>query len=204
MDWNIDTAYRTLRKDPIMKNIIKSTGKIIPETSSNLYKALLTSIVSQQLSVKAADTIWKRVQNLFPNKNPKPELILKISDDQLRAAGLSYQKAGYMKNIARFSIEKSLDYRKLKKLSNEELITYLTEIKGVGRWTVEMILMFSLNRPDVLPVDDLGIQHAFTHFYGLKTKGKMMHAEMEIIALQWAPYRSLACRHLWRAKDEKA
>jgi DNA-3-methyladenine glycosylase II len=201
MTWNIDTGYKTLRKDPVMKSIIKSTGRIHPEASGNLYKALLTSIVSQQLSVKAADTIWGRVQNLFPNKNPKPELILKMDIELLRGAGLSYQKAGYMKNIAQFSIEKSLDYRKLRKLTNEELIAYLTEIKGVGRWTVEMILMFALNRPDVLPLDDLGIQHGFHQFYGLKTTGKKMHAEMEVIALQWAPYRSLACRHLWMAKD---
>ena len=107
MKWSVEDAYRTLRKDPILKKIIKATGKLDPVASKDLYTSLLTSIVSQQLSVKAADTIYSRFILLFPNKIPHPELILKLHDDQLRAVGLSYQKAGYLKNIATFSTGKT-------------------------------------------------------------------------------------------------
>ena len=202
MKWSVEDAYRTLRKDPILKKIIKATGKLDPVASKDLYTSLLTSIVSQQLSVKAADTIYSRFILLFPNKIPHPELILKLHDDQLRAVGLSYQKAGYLKNIATFSKEKTLSYKSLYRKSNDDLIEYLTEIKGVGRWTAEMILMFSLNRADVFPVDDLVIQNAIKKHYNLLSKGKELHKEMNEIAERWQPYRSLACRHLWKFKDE--
>lgn len=202
MKWSVEDAYLTLRKDPILKKIIKATGKLDPVASKDLYTSLLTSIVSQQLSVKAADTIYSRFILLFPNKIPHPELILKLHDDQLRAVGLSYQKAGYLKNIATFSKEKTLSYKSLYRKSNDDLIEYLTEIKGVGRWTAEMILMFSLNRADVFPVDDLVIQNAIKKHYNLLSKGKELHKEMNEIAERWQPYRSLACRHLWKFKDE--
>lgn len=202
MKWSVEDAYLTLRKDPILKKIIKATGKLDPVASKDLYTSLLTSIVSQQLSVKAADTIYSRFILLFPDKIPHPELILKLHDDQLRAVGLSYQKAGYLKNIATFSKEKTLSYKSLYRKSNDDLIEYLTEIKGVGRWTAEMILMFSLNRADVFPVDDLVIQNAIKKHYNLLSKGKELHKEMNEIAERWQPYRSLACRHLWKFKDE--
>ncbi len=202
MKWSTDDAYKLLRKDPVMKKIISVTGKLAPVPSKNLYEALLTSVVSQQLSVKAADTIWSRVVDLFPEGKPHPELLLKVKDDHLRNAGLSYSKAGYLKNIARFSLEQTLEYRKLYRKTNEELIEYLTAIKGVGKWTAEMILMFSLNRPDVFPVDDVGIQQAMKNHYSLKSTGKKLHADMHSVAATWSPYRSLACRHLWRFKDQ--
>lgn len=202
MKWSVEDAYRKLRKDPVLKKIIKATGKLDPVASKDLYTSLLTSIVSQQLSVKAADTIYSRFISLFPDKIPHPELILKLHDDQLRAVGLSYQKAGYLKNIASFSKEKTLSYKSLYRKSNDNLVEYLTEIKGVDRWTAEMILMFSLNRADVFPVDDLVIQNAIKKHYNLLSKGKELHKEMNEIAESWQPYRSLACRHLWKFKDE--
>ncbi len=202
MKWSVEDAYRTLKKDTILKNIIKATGKLEPVASKDLYSSLLTSIVSQQLSVKAADTIWSRFILLFPDKIPHAELLLEIQDDKLRAVGLSYQKAGYLKNIASFSKDKMLIYKSLYRKSNDDLIEYLTEIKGVGRWTAEMILMFSLNRADVFPVDDLVIQNALKKHYHLTSKGKELHKEMNEIAVKWQPYRSLACRHLWKFKDD--
>jgi DNA-3-methyladenine glycosylase II len=199
---DIDKAYRILRKDPIMKDVIKSTGKINPTAGKNLYVSLMVSIVSQQLSVKAADTIYGRFEKLFPDNYPDANILLRIDDDQLRACGLSYQKAGYLKNIARFSLENTLEYKKLYRKSDDELIEYLTQIKGVGRWTAEMILMFSLNRADVMPLDDGGIQNAMKNLYKLDGKGKQLHQQMIAISESWKPYRSIACRHLWMWKDQ--
>lgn len=201
MKWDIEVAYKHLRKDPKLKAIIKQTGKLEPAHQKDLFTSLLGAIVSQQLSTKAAATIWDRFIQLFPEEQPTEMAIIKMDIEQLRAVGLSYQKGGYLKNIANFSLEKTLEYKKLYRKSDDDLIDYLSSIKGVGRWTAEMILMFNLNRPDVLPVDDLGIQQAMTKLYDIPFKGKEMKAEMIRISLAWQPYRSLASRHLWRWKD---
>ena len=146
-----------LKKDAILKKAIKRVGAFETTFNEDLYLSLMKAIVSQQLSVKAAATIWQRFLVLFKDGYPHAKILLKMKDDKLRSVGLSYQKAGYLKNIARFSSEKTLDYAKLRSKPDEELIEYLVEIKGVGRWTVEMLLMFSLNREDILPLDDLGV-----------------------------------------------
>jgi len=159
------------------------------------------AIVSQQLSVKAADTIYNRFLGLFKNGVPDAKSILKLKDDKLRSVGLSYQKAGYIKNIATFSLEQSLDHKLLKVKSDDELVEYLVQIKGVGRWTVEMLLMFNLNRPDVFPKDDLGIQNGMKKLYNLTSERKALLKEMEEIAESWRPHRTLACRYIWRYKD---
>jgi len=198
---NLAAAYRHLRKDPAMKEIILHTGRIETTGHKDLFTALLRSIVSQQLSGKASDTIWSRFIQLFPHHQPTAESILRLDAEVLRNAGLSYQKAGYLQNIARFSIEETLEYRRLYRKTDEALIEYLTSIKGVGRWTVEMILIFTLNRPDVFPVDDLGIQQAMMMKFGIRKKGKELKSEMIAISERWAPYRSLATRHLWKWKD---
>lgn len=203
IDWNIETAYRALRKDPDMKEIIRHTGKLEEVGHKDLFTSMLRSIVGQQLSGKAADTIWGRFVALYPRKKPTADLILKTDIEMLRNAGLSYQKAGYLQNIALFSQEQTLDYRKLYRKTDDELIEYLTSIKGVGRWTVEMILIFTLNRPDVFPLDDLGIQQAMQLKFGIKKTGKELKKEMQEISLRWAPYRSLATRHLWYWKDSQ-
>lgn len=190
-----------LKKDKKLKPIITKVGVLETRSSSDLYLSLLKAIVSQQLSVKAADTIWNRFLKLFKDNYPDAAKLLKMKDEKLRTAGLSFQKAGYLKNIARFSIEQTLDYKKLKSKSDEELINYLVGIKGVGQWTVEMLLMFSLERPDVFPKDDLGIQNGMKILYGISTDKKQMLLEMESIAENWRPYRTLACRYIWRYKD---
>ena len=200
-DEDLIKAYKHLKKDVLMKEVLKATPSLSFSHNKNLYQALNRAIVSQQLSVKAAETIYQRFLNLFPDKYPAAEIVLRLDDEQLRNCGLSYQKAGYLKNIAQFSITNGLDYRKLYRKSDQELIAHLTQIKGVGKWTVEMILMFSLNRPDVFPVDDLGIQQAMKKLYQLEGKGKELHQQMLSIAVQWQPYRTIAARHLWRWKD---
>lgn len=201
MKWEIEVAYKHLRKDPKLKEIIRQTGKLEPAHQKDLFTSLLNAIVSQQLSTKAAATIWNRFVQLFPDEQPTEMAIIKMDIEQLRAVGLSYQKGGYLKNIATFSLENTLEYKRLYRKSDDDLIDYLSSIKGVGRWTAEMILMFNLNRPDVLPVDDLGIQQAMIKLYDIPFKGKEMKAEMIRISLAWQPYRSLASRHLWRWKD---
>ncbi len=190
-----------LRKDKALKKVIDKVGVIKTGKNQDLFIALLSAIVSQQLSVKAADTIWGRFEALFKDGIPTAKAVLKLSDDKLRSVGLSYQKAGYLKNIATFSIEQTLDYKLLKKKTDDELVEYLVQIKGVGRWTVEMLLMFSLNREDVFPKDDLGIQNGMKKLYGLTSEKKALLKEMEEIAEAWRPHRTLACRYIWRYKD---
>jgi DNA-3-methyladenine glycosylase II len=200
-NWSIDDAYRVLQKDPVMKKIIRTTGRLTHGRRSDVYFSMLRSITSQQLSVKAAETIFNRFLDLFPERDPIPARVSKINIEKLRAAGLSYSKASYLKNIAVFSQTHGLDYAKMNKKSDDELIEYLTAIKGVGRWTAEMILMFTMNRPDILPVDDLGIQNSMKHHYNIKGDRKKLLTQMEMVAEVWRPYRTLACRHLWRYKD---
>lgn len=190
-----------LKKDKKLKKIIDRISIAPPKPRTDLYLNLLRAIAGQQLSVKAAATIWERVLNLFPNQYPSPDAVLLMDTEKLRGAGLSYQKAGYLRNIAQFSLDETLDYKKLKRKSDDELIEYLTQIKGVGRWTVEMILMFSLVRENILPLDDLGIQNAIKKLYDLNTTGKQLKLEMVQIAHQWQPYRTYACMYLWRSLD---
>jgi len=191
-----------LKKDKLLKKVIKDVGEIRLRKNLDLYHSLMRAIVGQQLSVKAANTIWNRFLGLFSGGYPSADKVLKLHDDELRSVGLSYQKAGYIKNIARFSVDETLDYKKLKKMSDEDLIGYLVQIKGVGRWTVEMILMFNLNRMDVFPKDDLGIQNGIISLYGIKPVNKKeLFAHMEKISLPWQPYRTLACMYIWRHKD---
>lgn len=197
-----ELQLKHLKKDKALKVVIDHIGVLKSRRNQDLYISLMKAIVSQQLSVKAADTIWNRFLDLFKDRYPEPKVLLKKKDDLLRSAGLSYQKAGYLKNIATFSIEQTLDYKKLKIKTDDELIDYLVQIKGVGRWTVEMLLMFSLNRHDIFPKDDLGIQNGIKNLYRINPANKKeLYAEMERIAESWRPYRSLACRYIWRHKD---
>ena len=195
-------ALKHLRKDKVMRAVIDRVGDLTSKKDLDLYQSLLRAIVGQQLSVKAAATIWSRFLALYGNFCPAPDQLLATPDLDLRSAGLSFQKAGYLKNIARFANEQSLDYKQLKKLSDEALIEYLTSIKGVGRWTVEMILMFNLNRPDVFPVDDLGIQTGICKMYSVKAKDKKsLLLKMNKVAEAWRPHRTLACMYIWKNKD---
>jgi DNA-3-methyladenine glycosylase II len=190
-----------LKKDKILKKAIEQVGALNANKRGNLFVSLLRAIVSQQLSVKAADTIWQRFLGLFKDGVPHAKSVLKLKDEQLRAVGLSYKKASYIKNIATFSIEQSLDDKLMALKTDDELIEYLAQIKGVGRWTVEMLLMFNLNRADIFPKDDLGIQNGMKKLYKLRSEKKALLKEMEFIAEQWRPHRTLACRYIWRYKD---
>jgi DNA-3-methyladenine glycosylase II len=192
-----------LAKDKKFAKIIAGREAFSLSKRRDVYLYLCFSILSQQLSTKVADVIRKRFLNLYPSK-PSPEQILATSLETLRSIGLSGAKAGYVHNVARFSIDSGMDQKKLAKMDNEEVIEYLTKIKGVGRWTVEMLLMFTLGREDVFAVDDLGIQQAMTSVYKLdNTDKKKLRADMLRISAKWSPFRSYACLHLWRHKDKK-
>jgi DNA-3-methyladenine glycosylase II len=194
-------VIKHLKKDKILRQVIDQVRELPKIKPRSVFIALLNTIVSQQLSVKAAETIFKRFLDLFENQSPDPNALLSISDQQLRAVGLSYQKANYLKNIAQFAIEQGLDDKKLKSKTDDVLIEYLMQIKGVGIWTVEMLLMFQLNRPDIFPKDDLGIQQGIKKLYELPHEKKQLLPEMERIAEHWRPYRTLACRYIWRYRD---
>lgn len=191
-----------LSKDKKLAPLIKSIDFPTSKINENLYASLIEAIISQQLSVAAARTIHSRFLALFNNKLPQHKLLLSTDNEQLRTAGISYQKAGYLKNIAQFGLDHTLHYKELKAFDDEALITYLTQIKGVGRWTAEMILMFNLNRLDVLPLDDSGIQNAIKKLYSIDANGRELKKSMEEHAAIWSPYRSVACKYLWRWKDK--
>jgi DNA-3-methyladenine glycosylase II len=183
-------------KDPILKKLFKQHGPHqFEDRSENLMAELIESIISQQLSVKAADTIYIRFLNLFKNgKFPSPEQILKIDVEKLRSAGMSYPKANYIKNIAKAFQNGEIAVEKIKNLTDEEVIIELTKIKGVGKWTAEMILIFTLNREDVFSLGDAGLKRAIKNLYGISDEKKILK-----LAETWKPKRSFACWYLWRS-----
>lgn len=191
-----------LRKDKRFKKLIDTHGSFELKKRKNLCTYLCASIMSQQLSTKVATVIHNRFIDLYGGKEPTPEQIIATPPATLRAIGLSNAKVSYVQNVARFAIEQGMDHKKLSKMDNEEVIVYLTQIKGVGRWTAEMLLMFALGREDVFAIDDLGIQNAMIGLYKLNREDKKVFREkMLTISQKWSPYRTYACLHLWRWKD---
>lgn len=189
--------------DPVLATLLQTTDlttKPLAATAhDDLYLELLDAIISQQLSVKAAATISRRFTALFPNDYPTPAALLATSEDELRAVGVSRQKAGYLRAVAEFKQAGHLEHAVLSQLTDDELAAHLTQIKGVGRWTAQMLLMFALERPDVFPELDLGVQNAMRRHYGLTETGKALLTRMTAIAEAWRPYRTMASRLLWRS-----
>ncbi|PSL35645.1 DNA-3-methyladenine glycosylase family protein [Chitinophaga ginsengisoli] len=170
----------------------------------NIALRLIGSIMSQQLSVKVATVIYERFLALYDGKEPSPQQILDTPAPTLRAIGLSNAKVSYVHNVARFAVEEQLTDKQLQKMTDEEVIKYLTQIKGVGRWTVEMLLMFYLGRDDVFAIDDWGLQQAMIKIYKLdNTDKKAFREKLLKISGKWSPYRTYACRYLWAWKDMK-
>lgn len=191
-----------LAKDRKLKKLIESAETYRLVKRKNICNYLCASIMSQQLSIKVAAIIHKRFIGLYGGKEPTAAQIIDTPFETLRSIGLSNAKANYVKNVAAFHLEHGIDARKLGKMSNEEVIEYLTQIKGVGRWTVEMLLMFALGREDVFAVDDLGIQQAMIKLYKLDSSDKKkLKADLIRISEKWSPYRTYACRLLWDWKD---
>lgn len=192
-----------LSKDSRLRKVLAVQDAVTLSAHKNIPLRLCASIMSQQLSTKVAKVIFHRFLELYGGKEPTPQQIAATPFDTLRAIGLSNAKTQYVLNVAEFAIEHKLDDKRFKKMSDEEIVTLLTQIKGVGKWTVEMLLMFTLGREDVFAVDDYGIQVAMKNVYKLDdTNKKQFREKMQQIAAKWSPYRTYACLHLWRWKDE--
>lgn len=182
--------------DPILGEVIAKVVLKERKGHKRYFEALCGAIISQQLSTKAADTIENRFIALFPKtKFPTPQQVLRKSDEKLRSAGLSFQKIGYMKSLASLVVKKEIDFKKFGKMADEEIISRLILVKGIGRWTAEMFLMFCLNRPDVFSHGDLGLKNAIIKLYKLDKERhpKKYHKLVE----SWSPHRTLAARYLW-------
>lgn len=191
-----------LSKDKRFKKIIEEQGEVIPRKHKNIPLRLCASIMSQQLSVKVAAVIYRRFLELYGKREPTPTEIFDTPHDTLRAIGLSNSKVNYVKNVAQFAMHNELTEEKLSRLTDEEIINYLVPIKGVGRWTVEMLLIFTLGREDVFAPDDLGIQNFMIKHFRLDASNKKKFKEdMLRISKRWSPYRSFACLHMWGWKD---
>ena len=196
----MDEALRALRKDPKMRSIIKKYGVPSLTREGTPFQALVRAIIYQQLSGKAAGTIFARFRALFPGKKfPTPSQVSTVPVETLRAVGLSGQKASYLHDLAQKFADGTISVRRLRAMPTPELTTHLTQVKGVGVWTVHMFSIFTLRRLDVLPVGDLGIRKGFQVTYGLKNLPTP--AEMEKLAEVWRPYASVASWYLWRAAD---
>jgi DNA-3-methyladenine glycosylase II len=194
-------ARRVLaRRDPIIRDLMRRQGacRLAEAQRSDPFRALCHAIIAQQLSTKAAATIEGRFAALFGG-TPTAAAVASASDDQLRAVGLSPQKLRYVRDLCARVVEGSLSLRALEALPDEDVITTLTSVKGIGRWTAEMFLIFRLHRPDVLPVDDLGIVKAVQRAYRLRLAPTP--ERLTRIGEAWRPYRSVACWYLWASLD---
>ncbi len=184
--------------DPILQQLVKKYPKPhFEDRSEFLMRELIESVISQQLSIKASDTIFARFVGLFPDGEfPTAEEILHMNDETIRSAGLSFAKVSYVKSIANAFVSDLVDIEKIRKQSDEEVIQELTQIKGIGRWTAEMILIFTLKRSDIFSIGDLGLRNAITKLYSISDRKEMLK-----LSENWKPYRSTACWYLWRSLE---
>ena len=199
---DIEAGIDFLKRDKNMKILIDKFGSPNFTIGQDYFQSLLRSIVFQQLSGKAAQTIYERFIKLIPKtSNLCPNEVLKLNNDDMRKSGLSFQKINYVKNLADYFENNSFKKKDVERMNDEEISKELTQIKGIGQWTVDMFLMFTLNRGDILPYRDLGIQKGIMKI--LNTKNLPSKKEMEICSKKWRPYRTIACWYLWRMADDK-
>jgi DNA-3-methyladenine glycosylase II len=189
--------------DPRLSLIIAKYGHCTIAPHTNYYEELVSSIISQQLSVKAADTILKRFIGLYSDKMPSPEQIIETDIEDIRKVGASYAKARYIKDLAMHILDNELDLAHIATLENETVIKQLTAVKGIGEWSAHMFMIFSLGRLDILPWGDLGVRKSMQEVYELPTLPSK--AEMITVAEEnsWAPYQSVAAWYLWKNFDNK-
>ena len=195
------------RNDPVMRELIDEFGPLEEvlrrrgRRPEEPYGALLRSIVGQQLSTYAARAIWERMLALFDGRVPTPEELLAADPEDLRAAGNSRPKIGFMRSLAEHVLNGELELDRLDELSDEDIAAELTAVKGLGQWSADMFLIFHLGRPDILPVGDLGIRNAAKQAYNLR---KLPSPDrLKRLARPWRPYRSLASLYLWRSLDNQ-
>ena len=190
-----------MKSDPTMKRIIKQVGPFTAKTKRDRFATLVHSILAQQISVAAASTIRQRLLKALGEEGLTPANLLQFEVDQLREFGVSRQKATYALDLAGKVHQGDVNLQSIQKHDDEAAIVELTQVKGIGRWTAEMFLMFSLGRLDVLPVDDLGLRNAVQHFYELDSLPGA--DEMESLAEPWRPYATIASWYLWQGLDQK-
>ncbi|MDP4001426.1 MAG: DNA-3-methyladenine glycosylase [bacterium] len=184
------------KADPILGRLIKQIELQPLKLRKNYFEALIRAIANQQLSGKAAQTILNRVVALFKsNKFPTPQEYLKMSDTKLRSAGFSNSKVVYTKNVARFFIERDKEIKKVRKLTDDEVVKLLTEIKGIGVWSAEMFMIFSLGREDVFSYGDLGLRNGIKKVYSFKKEPTIK--QVQKIVESWKPYRTHGARYMW-------
>ncbi len=194
-------AEHLARHDPILAPIIALHGLPRYEPHQDYYAALVNSIIGQQLSVKAAASIKQRFKNLFGGSLPVPEAILQTPHDELRSVGLSNAKANYIRDLAEHVVDGRISFDKIPQQSNPEIIAELTDVKGIGEWTVHMFLMFCVGRLDVLATGDLGVRNAVRNLYDLEAAPSPQQVTAIAEQNHWHPYESVACWYLWRSLD---
>lgn len=191
--------------DPALEEAILAYSNLIPPITKHtrIYEELISSIMGQQLSGKAADAIRKKFLAYYNNSTPAPQVLVQATLEELRPLGLSGQKAGYIKNVAQFWIDNSLEQTNWLEMDEDAIIELLTQIKGVGKWTVEMVLIFDLGRDDVFPVDDLGVVKGMELLYKKRIKAKGFKKWALRQSAKWSPYRSWGSRLMWKAYDNR-
>ncbi len=198
-DWQ--PALRHLRKvEPALRPIIRKVGPCTLHPRRDYFIVLCQSIFTQQISTRVAAVLFNRFRDLFPQRRPTPTAVLKLlhtaPEETIRSVGLSRQKRAYIENLARHFVEGKVPVRRFARMSDEEIIDCLTDVKGIGRWTVEMFLIFVLNRPDVLPVDDLGLREGVRKLFDLSERPRP--GEVTERAERWRPWRTVATWYIWR------
>ena len=190
-----DDALLVLNKDKKLKKIISSVGECKIRTISNPFEALVEAIITQQISDSAGKSISLKFKNLFGKKYPTPSDVVKLSIDEIKSVGLSRMKAEYIFDISQMIVDKKLDFKIFKKMSNEDVISKLTKIRGIGKWTAEMYLIFALGRMDVFPLGDLGLINGIKKLYDLENPST---DEILEITNSWIPYRTIGTWYIWR------
>ena len=190
-----DDALLVLNKDKKLKKIISSVGECKIRTISNPFEALVEAIITQQISDSAGKSISLKFKNLFGKKYPTPSDVVKLSIDEIKSVGLSRMKAEYIFDISQMIVDKKLDFKIFKKMSNEDVISELTKIRVIGKWTAEMYLIFALGRMDVFPLGDLGLINGIKKLYDLENPST---DEILEITNSWIPYRTIGTWYIWR------
>lgn len=199
----VRAAAQLAANDAVLAPVIARSGLCIIRPHREYYRALGDSIIGQQLSVKAAATIKRRFRELFGGEFPEPKAILQKSIEELRSAGLSGQKALYIRDLAQHIVDGQVRFDRLDQQSNDEIIAELTDVKGVGEWTVHMFLMFCMCRADVLATGDLGVRSGIRKLYGLDHLPAPSEIEQIARQNQWHPYETVACWYIWRSLDNE-
>ena len=197
-DFCQQATYALSKADERLGKVIEAVGPVTLRRRGSRFEMLVSSIISQQISTSAARSIRKRVFEQFPG-SATPEKIVRLSDETLRSCGLSPQKLRYMRDLSSMVHDGHVRLRTIQRLDDEAVIEHLTQIKGIGRWTAQMFLMFSLGRPDVFPVDDLGIRNAIHKIYRLKKHPEKPRCQK--IAKAWQPYSTVACWYCWQSLE---